>query len=137
MKIVLDTNVWLSGLFWSGEASKIIELGEKQRITILVSEELILEFADVLQRETKFTRLLESKEENIREVIKTMLSISTIITPKTKLNIIKDDPDDTKILELAFDGKAKYIVSYDKHLLSLKEFHKIQILHPKKFLAGF
>jgi putative PIN family toxin of toxin-antitoxin system len=135
MRVVLDTNIWLSGLFWDGEANKIIEQGENKRITILISEEILLEIKDVLQKESKFTAFLDSKDASVKEVIKTILFISELITPKTKLTIVKDDPDDNKILEAAVDGKAKYIITYDKHLLSLEEFQGISMLHPKTFLT--
>ena len=66
--------------------------------------------------------------------IEKIRSISTIIVPKEKVDIIKDDPDDNAILECAIAGKVKYIVTNDRHLLNLKKFRKIWILTPEKFL---
>jgi len=56
------------------------------------------------------------------------------VIPLEKLVIIKDDPDDNKILECAKAGKVEIIVSNDNHLLKLKEFKRIKIITPKEFL---
>ena len=53
---------------------------------------------------------------------------------KNKLKIVKEDPDDNKILECAVEGKADFIVSQDSHLLKLREFHGIRIMSPEEFL---
>src|SRR3989344_2561561 len=58
MKLVLDTNVWLSGIFWEGEASKIIEKAEKKNIQILISENILSEIVDVLNKESKFQKYI-------------------------------------------------------------------------------
>ena len=129
MRIVLDTNVWLSAIFWEGEASKIIEGLVNKKTKIIISKEIISEIIDVLNKETKFQRFLNNRRQDIEELIRTILSISELIETKTKLKIIKHDSDN-RILETAVDGKADYIISYNKHLLDLKEFKNIKILLP-------
>ena len=59
---------------------------------------------------------------------------SIIVHPKSKFNVVKDDPDDDKIIEAAVEGKAEYIITQDNHLLKLKEFKGIKIVTPKDFL---
>lgn len=134
MRIVLDANVWLSGLFWGGEARKIILLAEQKKFILLTSKEIISEITNVLQKEAKFTRFLKDREKNIEDVARTTLFISELIEVKSKIDFIKDDPSDNKILEAALDGRAKYIVSYDNHLLRLREFQGIKIIIPQEFL---
>ena len=58
MKIVLDTNVWLSGIFWDGEASKILEKAEKKAVQIIISKDILSEIVTVLNRESKFQRYI-------------------------------------------------------------------------------
>ncbi len=135
-KVVLDTNVWLSGLFWEGEASKIIELAEKGKIKVLISEEIINEIVKVIQRESKFKKFIGELDEKIKDVIRTVLSISNLISIRNKINVVKEDPSDNTILETALDGKADYLITYDKHLLNIKEFGKIKIIQPNEFLNG-
>ncbi|PIZ83247.1 putative toxin-antitoxin system toxin component, PIN family [Candidatus Pacearchaeota archaeon CG_4_10_14_0_2_um_filter_05_32_18] len=134
MKLVLDTNVWLSGIFWEGEASKIIEKAEKKNIQILISENILSEIVDVLNKESKFKKYILNLKLSIEEILRAVLSISNLIETKAKLDIIKADPKDNIILEVALDGKAEYIISYDSHLLNMIEFRSIKIISPGEFL---
>ena len=133
IKIVLDTNVWLSGLFWEGEASKIINLAEKKTIIPILSEEILQEIADVLSRESKFQKFLIERKQNIEDVIRKIIAVSEIIEVKNKLEIIKEDSSDNMFIETAIEGNAKYIISYDKHLLELREFRDIKLVTPNEF----
>lgn len=134
MKAVLDTNVWLSAVFWEGEASRIIEKTESKKIKILISEDILSEIIEVLNKEAKFSTYLKNRKQDIEDLIRTILSMSILSATKTKLNIIKKHPKDNIILELALDANADYIVSYNKHLLDLVEFEGIRILSPGDFL---
>lgn len=134
MKVVLDTNVWLSGIFWEGEASKIIEKAEKKNIQIIISEDILSEIVNVLNRESKFQKYILNLRLNLEDMLRTILSISTLIETRNKLDIIKADPKDNIILEAALNGKAEYIISYDNHLLNMIEFRSIKIISPGEFL---
>ena len=134
MKVVLDTNIWLSGIFWNGEASKIIEKAEKKDIQIIISEDILSEIINVLNRESKFQKHILNLKSGIEDLLRTILSISTLIETKTKLDIIKADPKDNIILEAAIEGKVEYIISYDNHILNMIEFRGIKIISPGEFL---
>src|SRR3989344_4782367 len=134
MKIVLDTNVWLSGIFWDGEASKILEKSENKDLQIIISEEILSEIITVLNRESKFQKYISNLKLSMEDLLRTILSISTLIETKTKLDIIKADPKDNIILEAAIEGKVEYIISYDNHLLNMIEFRNIKIISPGEFL---
>lgn len=136
MKIALDTNVWLSGIIWDGEASKIIEKAEKQNIQIIISEDILSEILRVLNRESKFQNYILNLKLSIEDLLRTILSISTLIETKIKLDVIKADPKDNIILEAAMDGKVEYIISYDNHLLNMIEFRGIKIISPGEFLKN-
>ena len=134
MKVVLDTNVWLSGIFWEGEASKIIEKAEKREVQIIISSEILSEIATVLNRESKFHNYISNLKLDIENLLRAILSISTLIETKTKLEVIKSDPKDNIILEAAVDGKVACLISYDNHLLNMIEFRGVKIISPKEFL---
>ncbi len=134
MRVVLDTNVWLSSIFWKGEANKLMKLLLNNKIEIIVTDEILAEIVEVLNKEEKFQRFIKDRNQNIEELIRTVLSFSNLIKTKTKINLIKEHPKDNIILEAAFDGKADYIISYDRHILNMLEFRKIKILEPKDFL---
>lgn len=133
MKVVLDTNVWLSAIFWTGEANKIVKKAEEKKFEIIISQEILSEIVEILNREQKFENLLENKKQRIEDVIKTILHLSILKEPKEKISVIKDESDN-KFLEVALSGKANYILSYDNHLLELNEFRGIKIIHPTEFL---
>ena len=134
MKVVLDTNVWLSAIFWKGEASKIIETLINKKINILISESILSEIVEVLNKEEKFKIFIEDRKQKIEDLIRTVLSFSTLIKTKSKFELIKEHPKDNIILEAAFDGKADHIISYDKHILNMIEFRNIKILKPEDFI---
>jgi len=134
VRVVLDTNIWLSGIFWKGNSYRIIKLGEAGKIDIITTRDILLEIIRVLKREAKFQKFLNDRDLKIENLLKTIFHITIFIKSESSLNIITKDPDDDKILEAAVDGKADYIVTYDSHLLNLKDFREIKIIKPKRFL---
>jgi len=59
------------------------------------------------------------------------------VNPQTKIKAVKDDPDDDIIIECALESKSKYLITYDKHLLNLKEFRGIRVIKPEEARAIF
>ena len=128
-RVVLDTNVLISGVLFGGKPRLIIELVVKGKIKAYLSPVILDEFKDVMARpkfglghETIFTITRENED------------IFSFVFPKIVIERIKDDPDDNVILECALTGDAEYIVTGDPHLLSLDSFKGIQILRPAAFL---
>ena len=134
MKVVLDTNVWLSGTFWKGEAYKLIRTIEKKKIEVIITKKILLEIVEILNREAKFQKFVKKRKIAIEELLRTITSISKLVVSRSKLSIVNEHPSDNKILESAVDGKANYVVSYDNHLLSLKKYKDIRILNPTDFI---
>lgn len=133
MKITADTNVLVSATFWRGDSNRIIEMVEKKQIELILSNKIIEEFTNVLNYR-EIQDKIKNKNLEMMRTIEKIVSISTIVEPNEKLNIIKDDPADNKILECAVAGNVDYIISNDNHLLKLKEFQKIKIITPKEFV---
>ena len=133
MKITVDTNVLISATFWYGDSERIIEKIESKDIELVLSKEIIEEFARVLNyRDIK--EKIKNKNLEIKRTVEKIISISKIVEPLEKLNIVNEDPDDNKILECAKSGEVDFIVSSDNHLLKLKEFGSIKIVTPKEFI---
>ena len=61
MRAVLDTNVWLSAIFWEGEAYKLIRVIQRKKIEIVVTKKILLEIIDVLKKEAKFQKFIIKK----------------------------------------------------------------------------
>lgn len=51
--------------------------------------------------------------------------------------MMKDDPDDDKIIECALESNSKYIITYDKYLLNIQEYPGIRIIRPEEAKAIF
>ena len=134
MRVVLDTNVWLSSVFWEGEAYQLLKTIEKREIEILITKEILLEVSQVLMKEAKFQKFIINKRIVVEDLLKAIVVRSKIIVPKRKITIVKEDPADDRILECAVNGNGDYILSYDTHLLKLKEFKGIKIIKPGDFL---
>jgi putative PIN family toxin of toxin-antitoxin system len=133
MNITLDTNVLISATFWKGDPYRILSLVEKRNINLIISKEIIEEYIQVLDYDEIKNKIRDKNLEmfySIQQIVK----LSTLVEPKIKLDIVKDNLSDNKILECAIAGKAKYIITNDQHLLKFKKYNNIQIITPKEFL---
>ncbi len=129
MRVVLDTNIFISGIFWRGDSEKILYALAYKKFELISSEEIIEEVINTLMN---FRIPLSVKD--ILLWLSILLWKTTMIEPKERMDVVKEDPDDNKFIEVAIAGKANYIISQDNHLLKLKEFRNIKILTPKEFL---
>jgi putative PIN family toxin of toxin-antitoxin system len=130
LKITLDTNIIISALFWSGFPNAILRKCIKGEIELILSEEILEEIEDVLRKEKKFMMT----EKAILEQKKELLNIARLVIPTRKLNVIKEDLKDNKILECGIAGKVDFIVSGDKHLLKIKKFKGIKIVTAREIV---
>jgi len=133
LRVVIDTNVFVSGIaFKLGNSKKIVDLWLRQKIILIASQPLIEELTEVLHRE-KFQKQTTDKE--IAQLIQQIQKIAVFVKSNLPvLGIIKDDPDDDVVLVTALEGNADYIISGDHHLLDLGDFRGIKIVKPIKFL---
>jgi hypothetical protein len=132
-KVVADTNVLVSATFWNGDSNRIIEKAELKEIELIISKEIVEEFSGVLGYK-EIQDKIKNKNLEMRRTVEKIISISTIVEPQERFQIIKEDPDDDKFLDCAVAGKADVIISWNKHLLNLKEFKGIKIVRPDEFL---
>jgi len=129
LRVVLDTNIIISALNFSGAPEIIVDSARGQEFLAIISGDIMDELKEVLKFKFKW------ENDKINEAVHNLECKFLIIKTHSKLHIIKNDPSDNKILECAIDGKANYIVSGDKkHLLSLKKYKGIPILSTSEFL---
>ena len=130
MRVVLDTNVLISGIFFSGPPAKILSHWRKGNFIAVISEPIILEYTRVAKEiSQKFTQI------EITEILGLFILNSEIIDPGGLE--IREDLADNKFLECAIAGGCEVIVSGDKHLLKMSEFHGVKILKPRDFLDKY
>lgn len=133
MKVVIDTNVFVSATFWSGDSENIIIKAENKEFELVLSKEILEEFIRVLEYE-EIKDKIKDKNLEMKYTIQKIISFSKIVEPSKKLYVIKDDPDDDKFIEAAVERGCDFIVSQDKHLLDVGEYEGIRIVRPKEFL---
>jgi uncharacterized protein len=132
IKVVADTNIYISAILFGGKPEKIINLAASEKIILFISHAIIAEVASVLKNKFKWNnRQVEDVDQFSRE-------ISVLVTPSNQVNIVTADNADNRILECALESQANYIISGDRqHLLPLKTFNDIKIVSASDFLVLF
>ena len=128
MKVVFDTNIFISAFVISGsQAEKAVLRIIEGRDVLLLSKGILDEVLTVLS--TKFSR----DKEEISRVAVILSEMAEWVEPSEKINVLHDDPDN-RILECAVDGNSDTIVTGDKELLKLREYKKTRIISLKEYL---
>ena len=125
LKIVADTNVLVSSLIRRGKPHQFILKIDGVKVRLISSKELINELISVLAEE-RIAKYFDQREAEA--FIRYITRRTTMVKIKSKFKVVKEDPADDVVLNTAYSGKAKYIVSGNKHLLTLKEFKGIKIV---------
>ena len=128
MRIVIDTNVFISS-FFGGYPKQIIDCWKTGKVTLCLSNSILDEYLDVLDR-MGFAEEKETKE--LLELFRGQTN--SLFTASLPTLAVSSDPDDNKFIETAVALKAKCIVSGDKHLLVIKKYVGILIVNPRYFV---
>lgn len=128
-KVVFDTNVLLSAtLSTKGTSYKLVKLAAEGKIKGYTSKALLDEFSEIIQRDYQVPK------HKVSEMVETFQTFLTTVKATTTLNVVKEDPDDDRVLECAVSAKANFIASWDPHLTNRKHYKSIQIANPGKLL---
>ena len=127
-KVVLDTNIFLSAIFFKGIPEVVVKLGEGKFIQVITSNLLLLEL------EEKLIEKFQQPEKRVKEILKKIKSLAQIIKISGKAKFRVKDPKDHIVIETALSSGSSYIVTGDHHLLNLEKFRDIKILTPRDFL---
>lgn len=129
MKIVLDTNVFVSGVFFTGPPYQILKAWRDRRIQILISGEILEEYHRVgKQLHEQFP------EVDLEPILQLITTHAVMVQPQKLPNAVCADPDDDKFLACALAGKSKIIISGDKQLLKVSGHKGIKVIRPRKFV---
>ena len=132
MKVIIDTNVFISGVFFSGPPYEILEAWRDGKVQFVVSSEILEEYhrvGGILGEEfpgvdvSRFLELLTVKSE--------VAAAPDLPEP------VCVDPDDDKFLACALASKVKYIISGDKHLLQVTGYRGVEVIRPSKFVDNY
>lgn len=129
MRVVLDTNVYISAAIIGRVREEIIKTCRFSNLKVFISEDIINEI------KVKLKNKFFWNAEQVKIFIENILEFCYIIEVSDKITFINDDPDDDKILECAIASGCNFIVSGNNHLLRLKSYQNIKILNPADFLV--
>ena len=127
MKILIDTNILISALFFDGLPKKLLSEIDFEKFNLCVNKEIINEYTEKIDK--KFSKSKYILDKDLRQKIFSSFKNFEI---KSDLKICRD-PDDDKFINCAIDAEAIYIVSGDNDLLTIKNFAGIEIVTAREF----
>lgn len=130
MRVVIDSNIYLSGLiFPDSKPALILYLANQGKFKVYCSDFIVDEIRRILIKKFGYN------ERIANQFIGEFLKFIKIIIPHKKINIIKANKDDNHILECALFAKADYLITGDKkHILPLGKIGKTEIINPAEFI---
>ena len=132
MRVILDMNVFISGIFFSGPPFEILSAWKHSRIQIVITKEILKEYQRVAESlMDKFPTV------DILPIIELVTIHSLFIDTEGISLSVCEDPDDDKFIECAIASKTEMIVSGDKHLLKVTGYQGINVLKPRVFVDNY
>lgn len=129
IRVVADTNVYVSALLFGGAPEEVLSLARAGHIALHISPAIREELRRVLAEKFGW------ENSQVRAVLTALAKFTIVEIPNTEVNAIAEDPCDNRILECALAAEAQAIVSGDRHLRRLRIFRGIPILTPREFLG--
>ena len=132
MKVILDTNVFISGIFFSGPPYRILQAWRDGLIKLALTGKILEEYRRVAEQlHRQFPAI------NLQRIFE-LLIINAEIVPDQHLPVtICADPDDDKFIACALTARCKVIVSGDKHLLNIPTYRGIKVVTPRIFVETY
>ena len=132
MKVVLDTNVFVSGVFFSGPPFRILRAWKDGKIQLVVSPEILDEYRRVGE-----VLAVEHPTINLEPVLEFVIQNAAVFSVPPLPERVCDDPDDDKFLACALASGSDLVVSGDRHLLKVSGYQNIEVLKPRDFLDKY
>lgn len=131
MRIIIDTNIVISGLFFHGLPKKLLSEIDFEKFEFCVNEEIQKEYTEKVNQKISNTKY-NLNEELRKKFFSNLQSFEMV----SDLKVCRD-PDDDKFINCAIDAKAIYIVSGDNDLLTLKNFAGVEIVTAREFYQKY
>jgi putative PIN family toxin of toxin-antitoxin system len=134
MRVVLDANIYVSALISEkGNPARIIDEWLEEAFELVISLPISDEILRVTNYE-RFQRKYAKVRENRLEFVRLLSDQCIWVEPTEKLEVVRADESDNRIVECAVAGSAEYIVTGDGHLLELENYQGIEIVTPATFI---
>ena len=131
MRVVVDTNVVISGVFFGGKPRRIIEAIADERLYAYATPAIIDEYIEVVHE-----MLMRKQGKLHSDVLMWLVDRMTIFEPVSSVSVCRD-PDDDKFIGCALDARARYIISGDKDLLEVEEYQGVKIIAAHNFCQKY
>jgi putative PIN family toxin of toxin-antitoxin system len=132
LKVVMDTNVFVSGVFFSGPPFQILKAWQSGEFELVVSQEILNEYRRVGQILGE-----ERSGVDLQPILNFVLEHAKVYQSTVLKEPICEDPDDDKFFACALASGSKIIISGDKHLLKVSGYQEIQVLKPREFVDRY
>jgi len=133
VRIVIDTNVLISAIFWTGKPKQLLNHVRRQKITFVTSNQLLDELRQILVRQDKSFHLQDKEADRVVEALR---GFAEVVESHSEITVCHDEMDNREIA-CAIDGKAEYIITGDLHLLGLRSYKSVKIMGVSDFLNHF
>jgi putative PIN family toxin of toxin-antitoxin system len=132
MKLVIDSNIFVSSFFWKGNPRRVFDRVTNGFDELYITDEILNEVSTVMARK-KF----DTNETEIKEYVEIIESYSVKVFYKNETEKISRDKDDNKILQCGLEGNVDFIITGDNDLLVLKGLKNIKIVNPREYLEKY
>jgi putative PIN family toxin of toxin-antitoxin system len=132
VKVILDTNVFVSGVFFAGPPYRILEAWRDGKLQRVVSQEILEEYQRVGE-----TLAEQLPGINLQPIIDLVTTNAEIFPNQVLPGPVCEDPDDEKFIACAFASRCKVIGSGDRHLLKVSGFGGIKVMRPRQFIDEY
>lgn len=132
MKVVIDTNVFISGVFFSGAPYLVLQAWRDDKIQIVLSLDIMAEYRRIGEIFAQ-----DHPGIDLTKILDFVFQNAVIYDAPPLPEYISEDPDDEKFLACALASGSKLIVSGDKHLLKVSGYQEIEVLKPREFLDKY
>ncbi len=129
IRIVADSNVYVSALLFGGNPGRVIDLAATGSIELCISDPIQLEVDHVLRDKFQWS------SGRLAGLTEYLWSPTHRVEPRHAVSDCRD-PDDNRVLECALEAQGQFIVTGDRDLLELDPYQNIRILTPRQFLDG-
>ena len=132
MRVILDTNVFVSGVFFSGPPYRILEAWRGGKLQLVASQEILEEYQRVGE-----TLAEQFPGVNLQPIIDLVTTNAEVFPNQVLPESICEDPDDDKFIACALAGRCRVIISGDRHLLKVSGFRGVTGMRPRRFIDEY
>ena len=132
MRVVVDTNVLISGIFFGGPPAEILKAWRDSALKFVVSSQILEEYYEVCERLS-----LRYPDIEITQILALIIQNSQVVKAPPLPKPVSSDPDDDKFLACAIASDTKIIISGDSDLLNVSGYENIRVFTPREFAGEY